>query len=64
MVHLTHCPVCGHELTDAASGIWCTNSKCPVLDDYEDYLPDQKSVNENRKEIVGRVEQRQRARKR
>ena len=29
----THCPVCGKELVDAPSGLWCVNPDCEVTDD-------------------------------
>lgn len=28
-----HCPVCGHELVNASSGLWCVNPDCEVTDD-------------------------------
>jgi hypothetical protein len=29
----TYCPVCGQELVDEPSGLWCVNPDCEVTDD-------------------------------
>lgn len=31
------CPLCGNELYDTPSGIWCLNPDCVVLDDADNY---------------------------
>jgi len=31
------CPVCGWELVNARSGIWCLNPECDVIDDTDNY---------------------------
>jgi len=36
----TYCPLCGHALVDAPSGLWCLNPDCVVTDDCNLYMKD------------------------
>jgi uncharacterized Zn finger protein (UPF0148 family) len=40
-----NCPKCGWELYETDGlGIWCVNPDCEVLEDYKNYLKEEKTI--------------------